>query len=183
MSIAQRIDPATYERLAVLEEHKLTELWDGVPVEKPVMRQGHGDAMVFLALALGPQLDLGHVRLRVNHTKLAIPGGNYFIPDVAIVPAPAIGVPDAADLFHVPAFLVVESWSPSTGACDARVKIPGYKARGDAEIWRVHPIERSVVRWVRQPDGRYDETLVTSGRIGLAALPGVAVDLADVFRG
>jgi Uma2 family endonuclease len=182
MSIVQRMDPATYERLAVSSEYKLTELWDGIPVEKPIVSDAHGDTMVNIAVAIAPQLDRDVARLRINHAKLAIPGGNYFIPDVAVLPASAGRDPAAADLWHVPAFLVVENWSPSTGGYDARVKIPAYMARGDAEIWRVHPLERTVRRWVRQPDGRYAETLVEGGRIALAALPGVEVELAAIFR-
>jgi Uma2 family endonuclease len=182
MAIAQRMDPATYERLAVLDEFKRTELWDGVPVEKPTMSQGHGDALVELTLALRLRIDRVRGRVRVNHAKLAIPGGNFFIPDLAILPADAFTDPTAADLFHVPAFLVVEVWSPSTGSYDIDVKLPAYRARGDAEIWRVYPPERSITRWVRRPDGAYLESVVTAGRIALAALPDVEIDVADVFR-
>lgn len=182
MAIAQRMDPATYERLAAHDEYERTELWDGVPVEKPTMSHGHGDVMVALVIAIDPQLDFGQARLRVNHAKLAVPGGTYYIPDVAILPAAAFGEPTDADLNHAPAMLVAENWSPSTGAYDVNVKLPGYMARGDAEIWRVHPLERIVTRWVRMPDGRYQETTIADGRIELAALPGVGVDVASVFR-
>ncbi len=183
MVIAQRMDPATYERLAVYGEYLRTELWDGVLVEKPTMSQGHGDVMVKLVVALRLQLDRARARVRVNHAKLAILGGSYFIPDLTIPPAEAFTDPRAADLFHVPAFLVVEVWSPSTGSYDIDVKLPAYRARGDAEIWRIHPPGRSIARWVRQPDGGYAESVVTGGRIALAALPEVEIDTAEIFGG
>lgn len=183
MATAQRMDPATYERLAVLDEFKRTELWDGVPVEKPSMGHGHGDVMVALVAAIDHQLDFGRARLRVNHARLAIPGGSCYIPDIAILPAAAFGAIGDADLFHEPAMLVAENWSPSTGTYDVNVKFPSYMARGDVELWRVHPLERTVTRWVRMPDGRYEETTIAAGRIELAALPGVGVDLASIFRG
>ena len=77
--------------------------------------------------------------------------------------------------------LVVEIWSPSTGGYDVNVKLAEYQRRGDAEIWLVHPYDRTVTAWRRQPEGTYAESLHTSGVIEPIALPGVRIDLDTFF--
>ncbi|HET7092431.1 MAG TPA: Uma2 family endonuclease, partial [Thermomicrobiales bacterium] len=89
--------------------------------------------------------------------------------------------PGALDACDEPLPLVVEVWSPSTGDYDVDTKIPVYMQRGDLEIWRVHPHERTVTSWVRQDDGTYQETVYSSGSIRLAAVPGVKIAVADLF--
>ena len=74
-----------------------------------------------------------------------------------------------------------ESWSPSTGTHDMNTKLPLYRERGDAEVWRLHPIDRDVIAWRRQPDGRYTEFRFSGGRITLLALPDLTIDLDKVF--
>ena len=76
---------------------------------------------------------------------------------------------------------MVEVWSPSTGDYDVDGKIPEYKPRGDREIWRLHPYERTLTTWVRQADGSYVETVHTGGVVRPAWLPDVAIDLAALF--
>ncbi len=56
-----------------------------------------------------------------------------------------------------------------------------YQARGDAEIWRLHPYERTLTRWVRQADGSYHEETQTEGDIQPAALPGVRIHISELF--
>jgi Uma2 family endonuclease len=77
--------------------------------------------------------------------------------------------------------LVVEVWSPSTGGYDIEAKLTEYQLRGDLEIWRVHPFERTVTTWIRQLDSGYLETLHGSGVVRPVVLPGVAIDLDALF--
>lgn len=183
MVVSQRMDNATYERNAVDFRYLRTELHDGVPVEKPVMSRIHGDLGLEVAFVVRTQIDPARFRLRANHAKLAIPGRSYFIPDVAVLPAAvALADPTEADLYHDPVPLVVEIWSPSTGSYDASVKLPGYRLRGDAEIWWLYPPDRTLTRWVRRPDGGYDEEVLRGGVVEAAALPGVRIDLGRLFQ-
>ena len=76
---------------------------------------------------------------------------------------------------------MVEVWSPSTGDYDVDAKLPVYQQRGDLEIWRIHPYERTLTTWRRQPDGSYEETLHRDGTITPVALPGVTIDLGALL--
>ena len=51
-------------------------------------------------------------------------------------------------------------------------KLQGYRERGDAEIWVIHPYERTLTIWRRQPDGRYAEEIYRGGVGPVASLPG-----------
>jgi len=90
--------------------------------------------------------------------------------------------PHAFNAFAEPLPLVVEISFRTTGDYDIAAKRPGYRERGDAEIWRLHPLRHSVTIWRRQPDGSYAESVHTSGVIELFALPGVSINLDELFE-
>jgi Uma2 family endonuclease len=94
---------------------------------------------------------------------------------------PFRGKPGTLAIFPGPLPLVAEVWSASTGNYDVDTKIPVYMQRGDLEIWRIHPYDRTLTSWVRQADGTYQETVYRGGVVGLAALPGVTIDLDRLF--
>jgi Uma2 family endonuclease len=77
--------------------------------------------------------------------------------------------------------LVVEVWSKSTGGYDVEEKLAEYQRRGDLEIWRIHPYEKTLTSWVRRDDGTYEQRIYTAGAVRCAALPGVTVDLSTLF--
>lgn len=185
MSTTVRLDGATYERL-VAEDPAFedVELFDGIPVEKPAMSWFHGDLGLELTFVLRLQVDPLSYRLRSNHARLALPGSdNYYIPDLALIfnnPPPSLR---ELDLHREPVPLVVEIWSPKTGSYDAAVKLPGYRLRGDAEVWWLDLRDPSLTRWLRRPDGGYDEEVHRAGVVELAAVTGVKVDLDALFAG
>jgi len=80
---------------------------------------------------------------------LGVPGGNYRIPDVCVIPREAVRrrrreYPAALEVYDEPMVLVVEVWSPSTGESDIDDKLKEYQRRGDLEIWLIHPYERTL---------------------------------------
>ena len=77
--------------------------------------------------------------------------------------------------------MVVEVWSPSTGGYDVDAKLPEYQRRGDLEIWRLHPYERTQTVWRRRADGSCDESAYHGGTIEPLGLPGVTIDLDALF--
>jgi Uma2 family endonuclease len=169
-----------------LEELEGTwELVGGSLREKPSMSFGHNRAARKLLIQLLRQLDDREYMVLPNAGHLSLPGGDSYIPDLAIVP---VGLASQFrdnwrqfETYAEPVLLVVEIWSPSTGAYDIDAKIPGYQQRGDAEIWRIHPFDGSVRIWTRGDDGRYADRIETTGTVTLHALPAVRIDLDALF--
>jgi Uma2 family endonuclease len=85
------------------------------------------------------------------------------------------------ETYAAPLPLVVEVWSPSTGEYDLETKLREYQLRSDLEIWRLHPYERTLTAWRRQPDGSYSESRHEAGTVQPIALPGVTIDLDALF--
>ena len=184
MAVAQRMSEHAYERFVMAGVEGAWELHDGVLVEKPAVTWDHGRVTTRLARQLLPQLDEAEYDVRINEGRVRKLSDTIFIPDLIVVPA-AYGrdfvnrmvlavLPD-------PLPLVVEVWSPSTGGYDVDTKVPIYMQRGDLEIWRIHPYERTLTIWVRQEDGSYRETVSRTGMVSLSMLPGVKIDLDRLF--
>ena len=185
MAVAQRMSEADYVEFVGSGVDGLWELHDGRLVEKPGMSWDHGRIITKLISSLDRQLDpeqhFVFTELRIRRTTATV-----LLPDVMVVPT-AYGE-DFQDrpilaIFSGPLPLVVEVWSPSTGDYDVDTKIPVYMERGDRDILRFHPFERTVKRWVHQPDGTYVESVHFDGTFELAALPGVTIDLDALFAG
>ena len=144
----------------------------------------HGEAMFRLGHLLALQLDRHQFRVRVNHGQVRRSEESYYIPDVLVAPA-RIGASlrgHPLEIFTEPLPLVVEVWSPATGAYDIDQKIPEYQARGDLEIWRLHPYDRTLTAWRRRPDGTYAEQRYDGGVVEVGSLPGVGIDLGSLFE-
>lgn len=179
------ISGPTYERVALEDPDSKWELFRGVLRRKPPMTQAHNEASIRIAAALLRQLDPHAFRVRNDAGRVRTATDSYYIPDVFVFPAEHAdtvrGRTDILEVYDQPLPLVVEVWSPSTGDYDQREKLEGYRRRGDAEIWLVHPFERTVTRWVRGGDGGYVEQQQTAGTVTCSALPGVAVDFDAIF--
>lgn len=185
MAVAQRMSEQAYQEFVLSGAEGTWELHDGVLVEKPGMSVEHGDSTFELGRHLGNQLDRRQFRIAINDWRLRRSSSTLFIPDLVIVPLSLTqefrGQPGRLAIFSDPLPLVVEVWSASTGDYDVAAKTPAYMERGDLEIWRVHPYERTLTSWVRQPGGSYQETVYRGGIVALAALPGVTIDLDELF--
>jgi Uma2 family endonuclease len=181
VAVVNRISEQEYRDLALTDEGRLVELWDGVPREKPLMSMKHEDVSFRLGLFLQNQLDWTEYRVNVNGGRTRLSARSYYIPDVAVIPAayklPFEDDPRAINAFAEPLPLVVEVWSWTTGHYDFAVKLAGYRERGDAEIWYIHPYERTLRAWRKQPNGSYTEEFYQGGIIPVASLPGVTIDL------
>lgn len=145
----------------------------------------HNDAMFYLGVALANQLDRRQYRVRSNSAHVKRSTRSYYIPDLFVVSAKAIrsrlGQPDRLEMYDIPLLLVIELWSRSTGRYDVNTKIPEYQRRGDLEIWRLHPYERTLTVWRRQEDGTYEQTEYRGGKVSPAFLPNVTIDLDELF--
>jgi len=145
----------------------------------------HGGIASILHGTLFTQLAFSDYRISSNHGRLRYTSANYYVPDVVVLPAAMEralrATPGVLDLYPDPLPLVVEIWSPSTGLFDVATKLAHYQRRGDLEIWRIHPLERPLIAWRRQPDGTYAETVHRGGIIRPEFLPNVAIDFDALF--
>ncbi len=178
------VSEETFLRLA-LEEPNQWELHCGHLRRKPGMTAEHNEVMHTLGLQLGQQLDRSRFRVRINTGHVRRSSESYYIPDVFVIRIellrPLRGRRDVLEAYDAPLPLVVEVWSPSTGDFDVDSKIPEYQRRGDLEIWRVHPFDRTVTVWRRQPDGTYSESHYTEGVLQPMAQPGVEIEIGTLF--
>ena len=172
--------------LALLEETDgRSELYDGELRDKPPMSVDHNQSVWKLLRQVLLQLPPDTYQVRSNGGHLAIAGRNSYVPDLFVLPVETLerSTPEQRrfERYAEPMPFVVEIWSPSTGTYDVDRKIPGYRARGDLEIWRIHPFERTVHIWRRQADGSYAESLRREGSVTLHALPQVTIELEPLF--
>jgi Uma2 family endonuclease len=178
---ATTISEQEYRERVFNDPARVWELWDGVPVEKPLMSAMHDGVSFFLGFLLQSQLDPDHYLVNVNGGKTRYTSRNYYTPDIVVIPTPLVQ-PLLADPYGLNAYteslpFVAEVWSPSTGNYDIVAKIPVYQQRGDLEIWFYHPYERTLAAQRRQLDGSYREKRYTGGIVPIDSLPGVTIDL------
>ena len=183
MPVEQLISEEAYQRFVLSGVDGSWELHDGRLVEKPGMTWEHMDIASQLSHLLQSQLDRTEYRVFVE-SRVRRPPATIVLPDVRVVPTsygePFRGRPGTLAIFSDPVPLIVEVWSSSTGDYDVDAKLPVYQQRGDLEIWRIHPYERTLTAW-RQPDGSYEEPMYCDGIVTPAALPSVAIDLETLF--
>lgn len=121
------------------------------------MTADHNHVGFELAFRLRRQLDPRQFAVRFSAGHVRRSPESYYIPDVFVIPIdllrPLRGRRDVVEAYDAPLPLVVEVWSPSTGDYDVDAKLPEYQRRGDLEIWRIHPYERTLTAWRRQTDG------------------------------
>lgn len=180
------IDNDGYERLALADGDHLLELHDGVLAEKIIGTTARNNAVVELAFQLIRQLDRTRLRVRIDSTRVKS-DRSYIVPDVLVVPVEATAHLrdrfDRLEVYAVPLPFVSESFPAPENGRGATWRLRLYMARGDLEIWRMYPFERKVVAWRRQPDGSYARVVFPGGTVEVAPLPGVTIDLDDLFAG
>jgi len=178
------VSERTYKQVALEDPSGRWELHCGQLRQKPNMTAEHNQAMSRLCRQLYQQLDESEFDVRADFGTVRRSSQSYYVPDVYVVRLEQVLAQFGTgrlEVFTVSLPLVVEVWSPSTGDYDVETKLPEYQARGDLEIWRIHPYERTLMRWVRQPDGTYIESTHRGGSVQPSALPDVAINLDALF--
>ncbi len=186
VTTTEKMSEEAYRRFALGDTKGQWELVHGQLREKPGMSVTHGGVMINLVEMLLGQLDRTEYRLRTNHARLRRSSDTYYVPDIVVIPTAIVQAlikdPGSLDAYPEPLPLVVEIWSPSTGDYDVKAKLPDYQHRGDAEIWYVHPYERTLTAWHRQPDGAYAESVYRDGTVRPESLPNVVIDFDTLFE-
>ncbi len=102
-------------------------------------------------------------------------------PDLSVICDPAKldergcrGAPD----------VIMEVISPATAVRDQIHKVALYEKHGVKEYWLVHPTDRLVTIRLLDAAGRYGMPRIheAKGRLPVATLPGLEIDLDEVFR-
>lgn len=179
------VSEETYQRVALEDADTKWELHCGRLVEKPPMTTEHNDGIEELFRQLASQLPRDDYAIRTDTGKLRPAPGSIYVPDLFVIPRASVRrlreQPGTFEVYNEPVPLVVEVWSPSTGSYDLNTKVPEYQRRGDLEIWRIHPYQRTLTAWRRRPDGTYTEEVFHGGIIRPIALPDVVIDLDTLF--
>ena len=179
------VSEQTFEQLALEDDDTRWELICGKLREKPGMTMEHNDVADELYVQLRNQLQRSQFRVRVDAGYVRRTEANYLGPDVMVIPVAyreRLRGTMRLETYGEPLPFVAEVWSPSTGGYDVDTKFPEYKARGDLEIWRLHPYEKTLIAWRRQADGSYSETRYDGGMVPVGSLPGVTIELEALFE-
>jgi len=180
------VSDATYEQVALEDPEGQWELICGHLRSKPAMAIAHDGVILLLQRILMLQLDPREFLVSGNLARLRVSSGTCYVPDLCVIPRALLdrGVrerPQSLDVHEEPMPLVVEVWSPSTGDYDVEEKLREYQRRGDLEIWRIHPYERTLTAWRRHRDGGYSTLVVQRGTVRPLALPSVSFELESLF--
>ncbi len=181
------VSEATYEQLSLEDDDDKWEYICGRIRRKPPMTQEHEGVAWWLAVTIQNQLDRRHFQARFNSGRTRRPGSTWLVPDAVVIPVPYFDKTRGTgrlEVYDDPFPFVAEVWSKSTGEYDVETKFEEYKRRGDLEIWRLHPYEKTVTAWRRQSDGSYTETVYieTDGEAPILSLPGVVVKFSEIFE-
>lgn len=179
------VSEATYRQVALEDPSGGWELICGRLRRKPPMTTEHEGTGRELLRRLVLHLDPRLFAVGQNSGKVRTSDGSYYVPDISVIPRAyerrLRERPGTFEVYDEPLPLVVEIWSPSTGDYDVEAKLAEYRRRGDREVWLLHPYERTLRAWRRQPDGTYTEALYRGGPVQPVALPNVTIDLDTLF--
>jgi hypothetical protein len=179
------VSPATFEAVVMEESDRKWELHRGRLREKRLMSFGHNESCRNLIWHLQHQLDRSNYEVRSSAGYLRDSDDTWCLPDVSVLPitftARFTANPTEFESYTEPFPFVAEGWVPTTLSYNLDVKFRAYRLRGDEEIWRIHPFERTLTAWRRQPDGEYIETVHEGGIVRLHALPTVTINVEALF--
>jgi Uma2 family endonuclease len=173
----------TFEDLQRMREtrHERLELIDGelfvTPSPTP-LHQFVSGRLQFLLKQKALELGFGLVfnaplDVRLAHDTIVQPDLIFVLPDrrPVVTAARVEGAPS----------LAVEILSPSTRAVDRTTKRDVYARYGVPEYWLVDTEARTVTVCSDLDQGRYNVERVTSDTAASVIVPGLSVDLADLF--
>jgi Uma2 family endonuclease len=179
------VSDATYQQVTLEDPEGRWELVCGHLRSKPPVTTEHASVISALYLDLAQQLDRNEYLIRSNTSRTHVSSGSYCVPDLLVLPRAferrLRERPGTFEVYDEPMPLVVEVRSRSTGNYDIEAKLLEYQRRGDLEIWRIHPYERTLTAWRRQPDGSYEQLVRRGGTVQPVALPGATIELDRLF--
>ncbi len=173
------------------EEEKL-ELIDGVPfLMAPAPSRRHQELIVNLLLQIGNQVEGKPCKVYTAPFEVRLPSGQEKDEDIKTVVQPDIVVVcdrsklDERGCKGSPDW-IIEVLSPGTASRDYVTKLALYEKNGVKEYWIVHPLDKIVMVFRLNTEGKYrqveffpsdDETSASE----VAGFGGVSIDLQRLF--
>lgn len=158
----------------------------------PAPRSGHQMVLGEMHLQIGNYLKKKKCKVFVAPFDVRLPMskkvGDEFIdtvvqPDLCVICNPkkiddagCLGAPD----------WIIEILSPHTSAKDLSQKYEVYEKSKVKEYWVIHPNEGTVLVFVLNAKGKFEarpRPYVRTAKLKSVVLPGLTVDLAEVFQG
>lgn len=160
------------------------ELIDGTAYvkEPPAPSLSHQGIVTELGRQAGNALEDTSSRVFVAPVDVRLPKSNEQGDEVDTVVQPDVLIicdrrkTDSRGIRGAPDW-IAEVLSPSTASYDRIVKLPAYERAGVAEVWLIHPIDRTVAIY-RLEEGHYGRPTILElkGRVQITAVPAVVID-------
>jgi len=182
-------DHPTYGDYLTWPEDERWELIDGVPYNMtPAPSRRHQDLVVELGAQIRDFLRGKPCKVYVAPFDVRLPDANEADEVVLTVVQPDVAVICEASKLDdkgcrgAPDF-IIEIVSPSTSPKDQIEKVALYERHGVKEYWIVHPWDNLLTIRLLGADGKYGIPTIRKGegRVQVATLPGLEVDLDSVF--
>lgn len=188
--VAASKETFTYGDYEKWPENERWELIDGVPYDMtPAPSRKHQEILGELYLQFAAYLKNKSCKVYLAPFDVRLPQGDepgemvrtVVQPDLTVVCDHAklddqgcLGAPD----------LVIEILSPHTAGKDLKIKLDLYERVGVKEYWLVHPLDRTILVFTLQSNGKYGKPAVYDrrDRISVGIFEGeLRVDAADIF--
>jgi Uma2 family endonuclease len=174
----------TYADYLVWSRSSGDELIDGAAYvkEPPAPSLIHQGIVTELGRQAGNALEDTSSRVFIAPVDVRLPKSNEQGDEVDTVVQPDVLIicdrrkTDSRGIHGAPDW-IAEVLSPSTASYDQIVKLPAYERAGVAEVWLVHPIDRTVAIY-RLEEGRYGRATILElkGHAQISAVPAVTID-------
>ncbi|MBI3659947.1 Uma2 family endonuclease [Candidatus Acetothermia bacterium] len=159
-----------FEELA--DEETRAELYDGVMIVHSPTTWRHDDLQLFLASLMRVFADFKRLgNMTGPNTLMRLAQGRKFAPDIMFVAQHRVPTPLTKE-FEGAADLVVEILSESTRQYDLIEKRQVYQEAGIREIFFIDSENRKIIIDRRQATGRYQEEIITAGKVTSSVLQG-----------
>jgi Uma2 family endonuclease len=172
----------TFEEFEKLPEHAgKQELLEGELIELPPAKKRHNKVAKKIFLSLFDAIErgarerdpaVGEVYQDMGY-RLSQTPGSWLVPDVSVTHPNQTG----EDYYEGPPLLAVEVVSAANTPEQIARKVSLYLANGSDEVWVVYPNIQSV--WIYRK-GTY---AVITGTLRTDLLPGLSINLGDIFAG
>jgi Uma2 family endonuclease len=169
------------EWLKLPEAEGVEEVVNGEIRKMPPQKIVHADTVENLADLLKASLDRNTIQVRVSTFGLVIRRDPLTtrVPDIAVFIRSQVVEQDG--YIHSAPELIVEVLSPANTRAERAEKLKDYESLGVPEVWVVSPEARTVEVLLLKDCRLSTTTLLREGHLKPSHLPGVAIDVTNIW--